>query len=121
MRKSKLCISYPLLVLLFTLRTSTAFADRKYFSFVNHSGRVIRHIYIIRSGYSYWVVDDCIRGAVLRDGDSCECWYNDNFRYFDVRVVFSGGLDAIFYRHDFNNQWRLSIFLKGDTYCIKSN
>ena len=55
-------------------------------------------------------VVDTQRGTVLANGDSAGCWYDDKSSYFDVKVVFADGSDAVFWHHDFKDLWRLPMF-----------
>lgn len=107
-------------IILSTFGAGTASARRRNFSFVNYSGRIVSYLYITQSAYRKWG-HDLIGSTVLANGDSCGCWYDDRIRYFDVRVVFSDGSDAVFMRHSFRGLWRLTLFNRNGTYTIRSN
>ena len=122
MRKSKL-FSVCLISILFisTFGVGVASARRRNFSFINYSGRIVKYLYISQSGYDKWGYDILGNLTMLANGDSCGCWYNDNYRYFDVKVIFADGSDAIFVNHDFRRLRRLTLLNRGGTYTIRSN
>ena len=109
------------LLLVSVLWTNAALAARRNFDFVNYSGNIISYLYISHSGYRIWGDDILGSGSVLVNGDSVGCWYDNDYRYFDVKVVFSSGEEAVFSRHDFRSMWRLTIFKRGSTYYIRNN
>ena len=122
MRKLKpLNICLLSVLIIFVLGNGTALAKRHNFSFANYCGRSVVLLYINASSANTWGSDILGRGNILANGDSFGCWYNDKYRYFDVKVVFADGSDAVFSRYDFKNLWRLTLYKKGNTYYIKGN
>ena len=121
-KRFKFCVALVLVMLcLCVFNVGTASAKWRNFSFVNYSGKIISYLYISRVGYNKWG-DDILGSSVLGQGDSHPCRYNDSYRYFDVKVVFSDGRDAVFSGHDFRSLWRLTIFQRNSGgYTIRSN
>ena len=97
-------------IVLSTLDAGIASAKRRNFSFVNYSGRIVSYLYITQSSYRKWGADLIGSSTVLANGDSAGCWYDDKSSYFDVKVVFADGSDAVFWHHDFKDLWRLPMF-----------
>ncbi len=122
MKKYKLFFLCLLSVLVFTaFGSGTAFARWKSYSFHNHSGRIIKYLYITSSGSGDWG-GDLLGSEVLGSGDSVSLRYNDDVRFFDVKVVFSDGSDVTFWKADYKNVWRKTIFHRGGTtYTLSSN
>lgn len=108
------------LLLVSVLWTNAALAARKNFDFVNYSGNTIRYLYISSSDDPRWGYD-ILGSSVLANGYSVGCWYDNRYRYFDVKVIFSSGQEAVFSMHDFRSMWRLTIFRRGSTYYIRNN
>lgn len=108
-------------LILSTIGADSAFARWIDYSFVNYSGRIIKYLYITATGYDSWG-SDILGSSVLGNGDRVGLRYNDDYRYYDVKVVFSDGSDVVFGGHDYRSLWRLTIFHKGgNTYTISSN
>ncbi|MBQ2617017.1 MAG: hypothetical protein IJF90_09170, partial [Synergistaceae bacterium] len=109
-------------LILSTFGADSALAKWKDFSFINYSGKSVLFLYIVQSGRRDWGKDFLSSSpAVLLNGDSIACTYNNKYRYFDIRVVFSDWTEAIFRRHDFRELWRLTLFDRSGTYTIRSN
>lgn len=122
MKKSKMFfVCFMSVLILSTFEADTASAKWRNFSFINYSGRIVKYLYISQSGYDRWGYDILGSSTVLGNGDSHSCRYDDRYRYFDVKVIFADGSDAIFVNHDFRRLWRLTLFNRGGTYTIRSN
>ena len=125
MKNSKLCkvcaLCFLSVLILSTFGAKSAFAKWKSYSFFNYSGHIVKYLYITATGYDSWG-KDLLGSSVLGSGDSVSLRYNDKYRYYDVKVVFSDGDDLIFRKSDFRNVWRKTLFHRsGTTYTLKSN
>ena len=125
MRKSKIfsaCVSCILsLLILSAYGADSAFASWKNYSFVNYTGRTIRNLYITATGYNKWG-SDLLGNSVLGNGDSVSLRYNNDYRYYDIKVIFSGGDEIVFEKCDYKAVWRMTIFHRyGSTYTVRRN
>ena len=118
--RSRALLVSSVVVLVLVIMASVASAAWRDFSFVNYSGRTIKYLYISRSGYDSWS-DDILGSYVLGHGESYECTYDNRFRYFDIKVVFSDGEEQICWGHDFRNLWRLTFYRSNGNYYVRSN
>ena len=117
MKKFYLCV---LCLVISTLEANVAWAERVSYSFVNQSGYTIKHLYISASGYSKWPFD-LLGTSILRNGDSVNLSYDNNTRYFDVKVVWMDGSDIIWSRVDYRGVWRKTLYREGSTFYLQSN
>ena len=108
-RKSKLYWLYLISVLAISaLGAGTALAERRVYKLINHSGHDIILLYAVPSGLGNWE-SDVLGSLIVKNGRSFGLWYNDNYRFFDMKFIFKDGSDAVFTRIDFNNLWRLTL------------
>ena len=126
MKKSKLysiSLMSAIILSMFTIGTASAKSVRC--SFENHSGTVVKYLYMSPHSYDNWG-EDLLGNTVLWNGESGSFRYNNNFRvyarYYDIKVVFANGDYVTFWNIDFKGLWRLTFFWKnGSTYSIKRN
>ena len=107
-------------IIIATLGTSTASAKWINFQFKNFSGRTIKNLYVSQSNYHKWGEDMCGK-SVLMNGEVASIRYNNTSRYFDIKVVWMDGSDAIWERYDFKNMRRLTLYPDGSRYRISKN
>ena len=124
MRRSRclgLCLMCLLSVLFITtFGVGTASAKWVKYSFVNYSGRTIKALYITSSGYDKWG-KDLLGNSVLYNGNSVSLQYSNEYRYYDVKIVWNDGSDTTWSKVDYKSVWRKTLYLDGSTYYIKSN
>lgn len=119
-RISRICTVCLLSVLMLSVSgADSALARWVDYTFMNYSGRIISYLYITATGYGNWGRD--LLPTVLGNGDSVRLQYNTDYRYYNVKVVFSDGQEAVFGGHDYRSLWRLTIFHNGNHYTIRSN
>ena len=126
MRKSSklfnICIVCLMSILILSaLGAGQAYAKWVNYSFVNHSGRTIKNLYITSTGYDSWG-KDLLGSSVLSNGESVGLRYNNNVRYFDLKVVFMDNDYVTFSRYDYRSIWRVTIYRSGSNrYTIQGN
>jgi hypothetical protein len=74
------------------LGASSAFADKRDFTFVNKTSHPITHLYISDSGTSAWE-EDVLGKDVLGSNESTDISFEDKTRKcsYDLKAVFEGG------------------------------
>ncbi|MEE3719976.1 hypothetical protein V2H45_24880 [Tumidithrix elongata RA019] len=74
------------------LSASSAFADRRDFTFVNKTSQIIVNLYVSDSGSNDWE-EDVLGRDTLSNGDYTNINFNDKTHKcsYDVKVVFSSG------------------------------
>ena len=126
MRKSKLLsLCLVLVVILVMSAAGTASAKSVRASFVNHSGLIVKYLYMSSHGDNSWG-RDLLGSTVLGAGESGSFSYNNNFnryaRYCDVKVVFADDDYLTFWNIDLKGLWRLTLYRKyGSTYSLQRN
>ena len=95
-------------------------------SFVNHSGHVIKYLYMSSHGDNSWGNDLLGSSSVLGNGESTTFTYNNNFnryiRYCDIKVIFGNDDYVTFWNVDLKGLWRITLFWNyGSTYTIQRN
>lgn len=119
--KHRVWLTLSVMVLVIALMSGIASADKKNFLFVNNSGRTIKSLYIYRSHYySMWPAD-MLGMKLLRNGESVNLSYDDKFRYFDIKVVFSEGESKSWSDCDFSSLEKLTLRSRNDTYYLTWN
>ena len=126
MRKSKLsslCLMSVIILSLFAAGTASAKSVRG--SFVNHSGMIVKYLYMSSHGDNEWG-RDLLGSTVLGNGESGSFSYNNNFkryaRYCDVKIVFANDKYLTFWNIDLRGLWRLTLYWKhGSTYSLQRN
>ena len=114
-KKSKLFVLYLISVLaISSLGAGIALAKERTYKFINHSGHDIILLYCVPSSLGNWD-SDILGSSVIKDGRSCGLWYNDNYRFFNMRFIFKDGSEAIFTSIDFKNLWKLTLHMSDDT------
>ena len=108
------------LFILFSFGANVASARWISYSFVNYSGYTIKNLYISASGYNKWG-KDLLGKSVLQNGDSVSLRYNNDSRYFDIKVVWMDGSNSTCSRHDYKSVWRVTLYKKGSTFYVKNN
>ena len=109
-------VSLLLSLIIITLAANAALAARKNYNFVNYSGKTIKNLYVSLSSDGNWGSDHLGSSEVLINGKSLSCWYNDRYRYFDIKVVFMDNSDLIWYKYDFKGVWRLTLHVYDGKY-----
>lgn len=125
MKKSKLfnvgllCLLSSVIISVFGV--NIALAKMQNVTFVNYSGKNIYFLYVSESSYNKWGQDLVGKGQVLYNGGSNSFRYNNKYRYYDIKVVFGDGSDAVWDNYDLRSAWKLTIYQDGSRYRIKKN
>ena len=118
-KKSKLFVLYLISVLaISSLGAGIALAKERTYKFINHSGHDIILINFVPSSLGSLdpnLYSDILGDSVIKNGRSCSLWYNDNYRFFNMRFIFKDGSEAIFTSIDFKNLWKLTLHMSDDT------
>ena len=104
------------IMFLFALGAKQASAKWVNYSFVNHSGLTIKNLYITSSGYGNWG-KDLLGSSVLHNGNRVNLRYNNNSRYFDVKVVFMNNDYVTFMRSNYGYAKRITLYRSGYNKC----
>ena len=105
----------------FTLLTENqASAEMVEFNLVNLSGRTMKRMYVSDTGADGLGVD-ILGDDVLRSGQSINPYYNDRYRYFNIRVVWTDNTYLTWSNYDLKGVWRLTLYKDGGTYYLRNN
>ena len=116
----KLSVLLVLLVFFSICGVESASAKWRSYPFYNYSGKTVKYLYITGGGMKSWGKDLLGKG-VLKPGQHVSLRYSDDVDYFDIKVVYSDGEEAIWWNYDYNGVWRLSLYRDGRTNVLHRN
>ena len=104
-------------------QTSSALADKRDFTIVNHADKSIHYVYCTAYSNRNWQ-KDVLGNDTIMPGESKKLYFNSVTvpdRYWDVRIVFAGGADWYWRKIDLYKVGRMTIYKSGSKYYASWN
>ena len=115
---------FILTAFLVTAVQTSALADRRDFTIVNHADKTIHYVYCTSNRDPNWSTDLLGSGVVIKPGGSQKLYFHSVTipdRYWDVRIVFSDGGDWSWRAIDLYDIGRMTIYKNGNSYWADWN